>query len=93
MELAELHRTIHGRTAEREVASGEMYRKTRKTNLNKTTDKKNTERRISFCLCPLAASTSALVSARRCSWCRCMAAALALAPLDDIVRHSGLRAP
>ena len=27
----ELHRTIHGRTAEREVASGEMYRKTRKT--------------------------------------------------------------
>ena len=31
MELGELHRTIHGRTAEREVASGEMYRKTRKT--------------------------------------------------------------
>ena len=30
MELGELHRTIHGRTAEREVASGEMYRKTRK---------------------------------------------------------------
>ena len=30
MELAELHRTIHGRTAEREVASGEMYRKTKK---------------------------------------------------------------
>ena len=27
--LGELHRTIHGRTAEREVASGEMYRKTR----------------------------------------------------------------
>ena len=25
MELAELHRTIHGRTAEREVASGLMY--------------------------------------------------------------------
>ena len=38
------------------------------------------------CLCPLAASTSALVSARRCSWCRCLAAALALAPLNDIVR-------
>ena len=30
MELGELHRTIHGRTAEREVASGEMYRKTKK---------------------------------------------------------------
>ena len=30
MELGELHRTIHGRTAEREVASGEMYRKARK---------------------------------------------------------------
>ena len=39
-----------------------------------------------ICLCPLAASTSALVSARRCSWCRCMAAALAPAPLNDIVR-------
>jgi len=33
MELAELHRTIHGRTAEREVASGEMYRKTKKTRI------------------------------------------------------------
>ena len=31
MELAELHRTIHGRTVERDVVSGEMYRKTRKT--------------------------------------------------------------
>ena len=39
-----------------------------------------------ICLCPLAASTSALVSALRCSWCRCLAAALALAPLNDIVR-------
>ena len=29
----QLHRTIHGRTAEREVASGEMYRKTRKTRI------------------------------------------------------------
>ena len=36
MELAELHRTIHGRTAEREVASGEMYRKTRKTDLTES---------------------------------------------------------
>ena len=27
MELAELHRTIHGRTVERDVVSGEMYRK------------------------------------------------------------------
>ena len=26
------------------------------------------------------------MSARRCSWCRCLAAALALAPLNDIVR-------
>ena len=33
MELGELHRTIHGRTAEREVASGEMYRKTKKHDL------------------------------------------------------------
>ena len=37
------------------------------------------------------------MSARRCSWCRCMAAALALAPLDDIVsgeaQRNGLRAP
>ena len=29
----QLHRTIHGRTAEREVASGEMYRKTKKTRI------------------------------------------------------------
>jgi len=41
MELGELHRTIHGRTAEREVASGEMYRKTRKHEcdaMSKTSD-------------------------------------------------------
>ena len=33
MELAELHRTIHGRTVERDVVSGEMYRKTKKTRI------------------------------------------------------------
>ena len=41
MELGELHRTIHGRTAEREVASGEMYRKTKKArsdDCHKTSD-------------------------------------------------------
>ena len=29
-ELAELHRTIHGRTVERDVVSGEMYRNAKK---------------------------------------------------------------
>ena len=29
----ELHRTIHGRTVERDVVSGEMYRKTKKTRI------------------------------------------------------------
>ena len=48
MELGELHRTIHGRTAEREVASGEMYVKKRDVPQDqKNTDDCQPPRRIS----------------------------------------------